>query len=301
MKTFATLIASAVASHSSYSSYYSSSGYSSYSSSSSSSSSSTSFEGECGGRITDTETIIYSPGFERGYYYNFLDCKWDIDFGDIAGFNIVANTFDVEWHSVCGWDTVTVEANGDEFNFCGSNGYRRRRSASGDHPKEEDEGKANYDLANPSSDGFPDFFVSGGQASISLTTDYSVRNAGFEFVFERMSRLQVIEMHLNRIFDSFSREEDYSRRYTGRMTRILNKMKASETGDSCYAENGFAAEAADIQVFDADNMCKLNGQLNAAINSWARNWACDGRGRVHRQIIRAARKVRNFYNDRAGC
>jgi len=85
------------------------------------------------------------------------------------------------------------------------------------------------------------------------------------------------------------------------MNKILEKAAASDEGEACNEQNGFAEEAADVTVFDEDDMCKLNGQVNAALNSWARNYACSGRGKVYRQIIRQARKVRNFFNDKNNC
>ena len=74
-------------------------------------------------------------------------------------------------------------------------------------------------------------------------------------------------------------------------------MRSSDTGESCYEQNGFKSEAEEVTVFDADDMCKLSGQVNAAINSWARNYACEGRSKIWRQIIRKSRKMRDFYND----
>ena len=102
-----------------------------------------------------------------------------------------------------------------------------------------------------------------------------------------------------RVFNSLS-DEGFAARYISRMNKMLEKARGSSTGASCYAENGFE-EASDVTVFDEDDMCKLNGQVNAAINSWARNYACDGRGKIYRQIIRQSRKVRNFYNDKNNC
>ena len=78
----------------------------------------------------------------------------------------------------------------------------------------------------------------------------------------------------------------------------------SATGEDCYEENGFGEEdeeAADVSVFDADDMCKLNKQINSAINSHARHFACQGRGKVYRQIIRSAKKVKAFFHERYGC
>merc|ERR1712176_910996 len=55
-------------------------------------------------------------------------------------------------------------------------------------------------------------------------------------------------------------------------------------------------EGADVQVFSADDYCKLNSQINSALSSAARRWACDGRGKVYRQAVRRLKKVKNQYN-----
>ena len=88
------------------------------------------------------------------------------------------------------------------------------------------------------------------------------------------------------------------------MAKTLNRLAEADTGVSCYDENfgsDDVVEGDEITVFDADNMCKLNGQVNAAINSYARNNACEGRGKVYRQIIRSARKVKKFFSDKNDC
>ena len=88
------------------------------------------------------------------------------------------------------------------------------------------------------------------------------------------------------------------------MQKILDKLSASDTGTSCYHKNfpeGAEDEADEVTVFDAGDMCKLNSQVNAAINSYARNHACEGRGKVYRQIIRSARKVKKFFNNKKDC
>merc|ERR1712037_562345 len=113
-------------------------------------------------------------------------------------------------------------------------------------------------------------------------------------------RRAVIIGHAERIFASIS-GESYEERYINRMKKLFKKAEESETGESCYEENGFGSEADAVQVFDEEDMCKLSSQVNAAINSWARNYACKGRGKVYRQIVRHGRKVKNFFHDRAGC
>ena len=100
-------------------------------------------------------------------------------------------------------------------------------------------------------------------------------------------------------------DEKWGIRYSDRMNKHLDKLAGADTGVNCYDENFPAGEEEEegdeITVFDADNMCKLNGQVNSAINSYARHNACKGRGKVYRQVIRAARKAKKFFNDKNDC
>nr|CAC83954.1 Oikosin 4A protein [Oikopleura dioica] len=293
----------------------------------------------CGGTITEHQTIS-SPVWYNDYYPNNVDCVWTIDLGDVPGFNIVNNFFDLEHHSSCAYDYLKVVENGNEQNFCGETynsceylnceGYSSSSSSSGSssssssssyssssssssyssgrkrrsEPEKEEDGKYSPDLVNVSDYGFPDsMFISGGSARIEFHTDYSIRHQGFRFTIEKQTRFQIIQHHVGRVVDSVA-DERWGDRYARRMTKAMNKLAGADTGVSCYDEN-IPSEAADegdeVTVFDADNMCKLNGQVNAAINSYARNNACQGRGKVYRQIIRSARKVKKFFNENNEC
>jgi len=278
----------------------------------------------CGGTVNEFQSIA-SPEWNYGYYGNNVDCTWNIELGNINGFNIVKNLFDVEHTNDCAFDYLKlVDGSGYERNFCGetfdsydsssssssssgsysssSSSYsasRKRRSAG-----KKEGGKWTPDLVNVSDDGFPSrVFIAGGSATIEFHTDISVQHQGFDFDLERPSRFDIIEFYAGRVVDSVA-EEKWGSRYAGRMQKALNKLQNADTGVSCYDEN-FAEAAADegdeVTVFDADDMCKLNGQVNAAINSYARNNACEGRGKVYRQIIRSARKVKKFFNDNNDC
>merc|ERR1712037_450046 len=279
----------------------------------------------CGGTINEFQSIK-SPVWYSGYYDNNIDCTWNIDLGDISGFTIVKNLFDVEYTSSCGFDFLKlIDGNGYERNFCGetysqyyssssssgssssyssssSSSYSGRKRRSGEDKKEG--GKWTSGLVNVSNDGFPDrMTITGGSATIRFVTDFSVQHQGFDFSIEKPSRFDIIEYHVGRVVDSVA-DERWGGRYAGRMAKALNRIRDADTGVSCYAEN-FPEEAGDegdeVTVFDADNMCKLNGQVNAAINSYARNFACDGRGKVYRQIIRSARKVKKFFSNMNEC
>jgi len=255
---------------------------------------------ECGGTITGYETIASPFEYGSSLHPSNVQCVWNIELGDhVAGFNIVKNFFDVESHSVCGWDWVRITANGVEENFCGeTDGVRS------DGDKNEG-GKWTPDQVNPRPDGFPESkFIAGGSAVIRMHSDNTYERRGFEFELVKLTRWEIINFHAQRVIDSVS-DESWGGRYESRMQKALEKIAGaiSEDESSCYDENfpQDGEEGDEITVFDADNMCKLNGQVNAAINSYARHNACEGRGKVYRQIIRSARKVKTFFNDKNDC
>jgi len=253
---------------------------------------------DCGGRITD-DGYLLSPNYPSSYP-NRSRCTWKINL-DAAGFYIIPEEFSVEtlWNpnrkNVCGFDFLKVVENDVEHNFCGYND-------GGDNDSHRDEdGKWTADLPNASKEGFPsEMFIRGGRATLSFSSDFIVQRAGFKLRIVKLDRLDVIEHYAEQVADSVA-DTSFGGRYAARMSKMLERARDSYTGESCAEENGFVDEAADVTVFDEDDMCKLNGQVNAALNSWARNYACDGRGKVYRQLIRQSRKVRNFFNSRNDC
>ncbi|CAG5104113.1 Oidioi.mRNA.OKI2018_I69.chr1.g1100.t1.cds [Oikopleura dioica] len=249
-------------------------------------------------------------------YPPFSRCTWTINLGENKAFQIIPRAFDVNrtWRRTwngwnvdyvlsCFYDHVTVNANGVERTFCGKNEDPVGRSVPDEDLDEfepEEEGKHHDgDLSNVE-EGFPIIVVPSGSAVVTFQSNWDYAKSGFELEIAELSRLQVIEIHAQRIFKSLPKNR-FGERYQHRMERTFAQMKAAYTGDQCYEDNGFGEEAADINVFDENDMCKLNGQINAAINSFARNYACEGRGKVHRQIIRSARKTRNFYAAKNDC
>jgi len=267
---------------------------------------------DCGGAIFSAGTFS-SPNYPA-FYPAHARCTWEIDIGRVPGFYLVPKEFAIETHhntdrvNVCGHDHLKVVENGVERNFCGFNEGGDNDSndyelwPEDDAPRadgEKEGGKWVADLPNSSRDGFPKMFVLGGKATVSLLTDYNHQYAGFSFDIVEGDRLDVISYHAQRVFNSLS-DEGFAARYISRMNKMLDKARGSSTDASCYAENGFE-EASDVTVFDEDDMCTLNNQVNSAINSWARNYACGGRGKTYRQIIRQSRKVRNFFNSRNDC
>ncbi|CBY06866.1 unnamed protein product [Oikopleura dioica] len=105
----------------------------------------------------------------------------------------------------------------------------------------------------------------------------------------------------SRIFDAVS-DNKWATPHEGRMSKVLKQLENSDNGSSCYLDNvpqSSKGESDEVNVFDENDFCKLNGQVNAAINSYARHHAFEGR--VYRQIIRSARKVKNFFNQKNEC
>merc|ERR1712210_306368 len=150
-------------------------------------------------------------------------------------------------------------------NFCGGEDVARKRRAAKD---EKEGGKYTADQVNPRDTGFPEnWFIAGNSAKITFNSDFSQADTGFEFELVKMTRSQIIGHHAQRVMDSVA-DEKWGTRYSERMHKILDKMDDADTGVSCYEEN-FPSVAGDegdeVTVFDADDMCKLNGQVNAAM------------------------------------
>jgi len=94
----------------------------------------------CGGDITD-DGVIISPGLDdptRGFYYNNLNCTWEIDIPDATSITIIPEVFEIEFSSMgnetagespeCNYDTLFIDWENDsqesyEYQFCSTNGY----------------------------------------------------------------------------------------------------------------------------------------------------------------------------------
>ena len=60
-------------------------------------------------------------------------------------------------------------------------------------------------------------------------------------------------------------------------------------------------EGDDLTVFDGTDGCKLNSQIMSALRSFARKYACNGRGDVARQIARRSRTLEENFERRKFC
>ena len=69
-------------------------------------------------------------------------------------------------------------------------------------------------------------------------------------------------------------------------------------GEKCDAA---LDEGDDLTVFDGADGCKLNSQIMSALRSFARKYACNGRGNVPRQIARRSRTLEENFERRKFC
>ena len=83
------------------------------------------------------------------------------------------------------------------------------------------------------------------------------------------------------------------------MTRVMNKFQSSSLENICFQENGFSTEQ-EIDVHFYGNLCDKNALVYRAINSFAANYACDGRGKLFRRITRSARKGHFYFMKKQG-
>merc|ERR1712010_265194 len=115
-------------------------------------------------------------------------------------------------------------------------------------------------------------------------------------------RLAVISGHVDRLaLETLNYEDAKDVRYMDKIHGWMDKIAAANgerAGAECDAE--VVEEGDEITVFSEDDFCKLNKQINSALSSAARRWACDGKGKVSRQAVRRLKKVKNQY-DRRHC
>ncbi|CAG5111088.1 Oidioi.mRNA.OKI2018_I69.chr2.g5424.t1.cds [Oikopleura dioica] len=111
-------------------------------------------------------------------------------------------------------------------------------------------------------------------------------------------RVDIILGHLDRLADATLTAGDAKDdRYVAKIQSWAARIVAAN-GDRDAECDAAEEEADDKLVFSEDDYCQLNSQINAALNSAARRWACDGRGNVARQAVRRLRKVKNQYARR---
>ena len=132
----------------------------------------------CGGTISESQLLL-PPLDENGFYFNNLDCKWDIQFPEsVSLIHIVPIKFAVEdCDEVCECDALIVNlAEPDASSHCGWDSARRRRRAA------EKKGLQSRSFWPPNSmnGGMPARTISGNTGTIDFRTDQSVTMKGFQ-------------------------------------------------------------------------------------------------------------------------
>ncbi|CAG5111089.1 Oidioi.mRNA.OKI2018_I69.chr2.g5425.t1.cds [Oikopleura dioica] len=112
-------------------------------------------------------------------------------------------------------------------------------------------------------------------------------------------RIDVILGHFDRLVENgLYGGNAKDERYVAKIQSWAAKIVAAN-GDRDGAEcDAVEEESEDVSVFSEGDWCKLNRQINSALSSAARRWACDGRGNVARQAVRRLKKVKNQYERR---
>ena len=77
----------------------------------------------CGGSITANDTVITSPGFyDPGYYYNNVNCVWNIEIPGALVVTVIPEFFAIEGGPSCPYDKLTIyDGSGNSNTFCGVN------------------------------------------------------------------------------------------------------------------------------------------------------------------------------------
>ncbi|CAG5104481.1 Oidioi.mRNA.OKI2018_I69.chr1.g1275.t1.cds [Oikopleura dioica] len=134
----------------------------------------------CGGTITES-TLLVIPTDENGFYYNDMDCHWDLQFPeDVSLLHVVPRNFAVEdCGSGCYCDALIVNANQtDESGYCGfQETSRRRRQAEKEYSLE---GRYNIYNENSNNTGMDARTIVGNTGTIKWFTDGSVAYRGAE-------------------------------------------------------------------------------------------------------------------------
>ncbi|CAG5104563.1 Oidioi.mRNA.OKI2018_I69.chr1.g1339.t1.cds [Oikopleura dioica] len=143
-------------------------------------------------------------------------------------------------------------------------------------------------------------WVPGSQATITFISDEHREFRGFEFEITA-NKMNVIQNQAEKIFSALSDDLKWKDRFVNRLTKILTLANSSYTGEKCAEENGFENEIPSDLIFDAEDTCPLNDQVNQALNSFAKSWACQGSGKVYKQIINKAAKIKTFFDRKFNC
>merc|ERR1712037_26630 len=116
-----------------------------------------------------------------------------------------------------------------------------------------------------------------------------------------LKRNEKILGHLDRLVEmSLDFENKKDTRHIEKIQRWASRVVDANDrdGEKCDAT---VDAADDITVFDGEDPCKLNSQIMSALRSFARKFACNGRGNVPRQIRRRSRRLEENFVRRKFC
>jgi len=106
-----------------------------------------------------------------------------------------------------------------------------------------------------------------------------------------LKRKEKILGHLDRLTEmSLEMDNKKDARHVEKVHRwVARVVDANDrNGEKCDAS---VDAGDDLTVFDANDAFKLNSQIMSALRSFARKYACNGRGNVSRQITRRSRRL----------
>merc|ERR1712044_40492 len=93
-------------------------------------------------------------------------------------------------------------------------------------------------------------------------------------------RFDIVQSHAMRLLDwvetqesNPSRNKRYGNRLIGHVFGLILSGSPSFTDESFCNPEGYVAEEEDVSVFSEDDYCRLNQQVNRAINSLARKFS----------------------------
>ncbi|CBY09548.1 unnamed protein product [Oikopleura dioica] len=134
---------------------------------------------------------------------------------------------------------------------------------------------------------------------------------------DAQTRIAVIQEQITSLTSSMPQEgggSQFTQKFSNRLNKLISEMTAPAAnlyGTDCSVGSGGgsgdgpAEEGDDLTAFNtgdsAEDKCQLNKQINRALNSYVRNYVCDGRGNHTQRMIRRLRKVKNWYNVRNDC
>ncbi|CAG5104899.1 Oidioi.mRNA.OKI2018_I69.chr1.g1651.t1.cds [Oikopleura dioica] len=104
--------------------------------------------------------------------------------------------------------------------------------------------------------------------------------------------------HLDRLAEmSMDMENRKDARHVAKVQKWAARVIDANDRDGAPCDEAVDA-GDDLNVFDKNDPCKLNSQIMSALRSFARKYACNGRGNVPRQITRRSKRLQQNFHRR---